>query len=33
MTVVHLSIMFYEQLKVDNFCPQNELLPEKQKLH
>ena len=24
--------MFYEQLKIINFCPQNDLLPEKQKI-
>ena len=24
--------MCYELLKIDNFCPQNELLPEKQKI-
>ena len=36
MTVIHFSVMFYEHVEMDNlrnFYPQDDLLPEKQKIH
>ena len=26
------SVMFYEQLEIDNFCPQSNILPEQQEI-
>ena len=32
MSPYNFSVMFYDELKIENFCSQKDILPEKQKI-